>query len=204
MAAQTSSTTTRSFPPNGAVTGISQSCFKTRRRCRHRRPLYLTNIHRLFDRESGKTPARQTPTLDGTDVSQKPVPSIPAMPSRPNHSHKRVMVLNDEAHHVWDPTLLERGVQYLHHDPSPAGRRAASSRNSTSLPRLRITRASVSSTLSATRHSVKPSTPASSKPPSSGEPIRTSQSKPTTTPPTGMSVISAWATSAGRQAATNG
>nr|MDA8088000.1 DEAD/DEAH box helicase family protein [Nitrospiraceae bacterium] len=64
--------------------------------------LYLTNIHRLFDTSKRK---KDSETYDwmGPAVSKaKALDTGEALRERIT-SHKRIMVLNDEAHHVWDP-----------------------------------------------------------------------------------------------------
>ena len=76
--------------------------------------LYLTNIHRLY-------PSRlRAQEQDGLDV----LGESPAASSRKEMrdrlheqlaSHKRLMVLNDEAHHVWDPgSAWSQAINSLH------------------------------------------------------------------------------------------
>lgn len=66
--------------------------------------LYLTNIHRLYDnskRKSNSDP--QTYAWMGPAVSKaKALDTGAALRDRVT-SHQRVMIFNDEAHHVWDP-----------------------------------------------------------------------------------------------------
>jgi type III restriction enzyme len=66
--------------------------------------LYLTNIHRLYDPDKRKT--SREPKMHGfvgPDVSRaKALDTGEALRERVT-SHQRVMVLNDECHHLWDP-----------------------------------------------------------------------------------------------------
>lgn len=76
--------------------------------------LYLTNIHRLF--ESSKERKTQTDTYDwaGPAVS---VPKTGAELRERITSHKRIMILNDEAHHVWDPgSAWNNAIRWLHEE----------------------------------------------------------------------------------------
>jgi len=76
--------------------------------------LYLTNIHRLFDntrkRESG-----QTFDWMGPSVSKATALDTAAALRDRITSHQRVMVMNDEAHHVWDPdSAWNEAIKFLH------------------------------------------------------------------------------------------
>jgi len=76
--------------------------------------LYLTNIHRLFDnarkRESG-----QTFDWMGPAVSKATALDTAAALRDRITSHQRVMVMNDEAHHVWDPdSAWKEAIKFLH------------------------------------------------------------------------------------------
>lgn len=64
--------------------------------------IYLTNIHRLYDpKRRAKEP--ETYGFMGPPVSKaKALDTAKALRERIT-SHPRLMVLNDEAHHVWDP-----------------------------------------------------------------------------------------------------
>lgn len=78
--------------------------------------LYLTNIHRLYDiakRRAGKDAAtygwmgpavnRNTALDTGKELRERVT------------SHNRIMVLNDEAHHVWDPdSAWNEAIEFLH------------------------------------------------------------------------------------------
>jgi type III restriction enzyme len=76
--------------------------------------LYLTNIHRLFDnsrkRESGETYDWMGPTVSRA----KALDTSAALRDRIT-SHERVLVMNDEAHHVWDPdSAWNEAIAFLH------------------------------------------------------------------------------------------
>lgn len=66
--------------------------------------LYLTNIHRLYDISKRKA-KKDGETYDwaGPAVSKAKALDIGSVLREKVSSHKKVMVLNDEAHHVWDP-----------------------------------------------------------------------------------------------------
>jgi type III restriction enzyme len=66
--------------------------------------VYLTNIHRLYDlgRRRGTREA-ETHGWAGPAVSRASALDTGAALRERITSHKRLMVLNDEAHHVWDP-----------------------------------------------------------------------------------------------------
>jgi type III restriction enzyme len=78
--------------------------------------LYLTNIHRLHDTTKRKR-KKEAETYDwvGPAVSRaKALDTGEALRERIT-SHKRIMVLNDEAHHVWDPdSAWNEAIGYLH------------------------------------------------------------------------------------------
>jgi len=77
--------------------------------------LYLTNIHRLYDNGKRKTKDADTYDFMGPPVSKaKALDTAAALRDRIT-SHQRVMVLNDEAHHVWDPdSAWNEAIQFLH------------------------------------------------------------------------------------------
>src|SRR5438552_3454160 len=65
--------------------------------------IYLTNIHRLYDPSSRRRTAAETYDFMGPAVSKaKALDTAQALRDRIT-SHPRLMVMNDEAHHVWDP-----------------------------------------------------------------------------------------------------
>lgn len=84
--------------------------------------LYLTNIHRLYDTSRRGKSENDTYAWAGPNVSKGKGLDTGAELRARITSHDRVLVLNDEAHHVWDPesawndaidyvnrALLERG-----------------------------------------------------------------------------------------------
>ena len=78
--------------------------------------LYLTNIHRLYDQEKRrKNKDGETYDWAGPAVSKaKALDTGAALRDRIT-SHPGVMVLNDEAHHVWDPdSAWNTAIRYLH------------------------------------------------------------------------------------------
>lgn len=64
--------------------------------------LYLTNIHRLFEPRSMGNGESDTYDWAGPAVSKSKALDTAAELRDRITSHRRVMVLNDEAHHVWD------------------------------------------------------------------------------------------------------
>ncbi len=66
--------------------------------------VYLTNIHRLYDK-SKRRGTREAESYDwaGPAVSRASALDTGDALRERITSHKRLMVLNDEAHHVWDP-----------------------------------------------------------------------------------------------------
>ncbi len=77
--------------------------------------LYLTNVHRLFEeRRSGRRDAETHPWA-GPSVSRASALDTGAKLRERITSHRRVMLLNDEAHHVWDPGSAWSGaIRALH------------------------------------------------------------------------------------------
>jgi len=65
--------------------------------------LYLTNIHRLYEPRKGVRHENETYTWMGPSVSKAKALDIGEALRQRVTSHPRLMVLNDEAHHVWDP-----------------------------------------------------------------------------------------------------
>lgn len=64
--------------------------------------LYLTNIHRLYEQRRGGKKDSETYDWAGPAVSKAKALDTGAELRDRITSHQRVMVLNDEAHHVWD------------------------------------------------------------------------------------------------------
>jgi type III restriction enzyme len=78
--------------------------------------LYLTNIHRLYDTAKRKKKAEEDNyAWMGPAVSKtKALDTGAALRDRIT-AHRRVMVLNDEAHHVWDPgSAWNEAIRTLH------------------------------------------------------------------------------------------
>lgn len=78
--------------------------------------LYLTNIHRLYDvSKRRKKKDAKTYSWMGPAVSKATALDTGAALRDRITSHKRVMVLNDEAHHVWDPgSAWNEAIKFLH------------------------------------------------------------------------------------------
>lgn len=86
---------------SGAVTGGS---------------LYLTNIHRLYDgnKRVAKKESESYPWMGPVVSKSKALDTGAALRDRIT-GHSRVMLLNDEAHHVWDPdSAWNEAIRYLH------------------------------------------------------------------------------------------
>ncbi len=77
--------------------------------------LYLTNIHRLYDPEKRKKDKSETYSWMGPAVSKGgALDTGKALRDRIT-SHRRIMILNDEAHHVWDPgSSWNEAIRFLH------------------------------------------------------------------------------------------
>jgi len=77
--------------------------------------LYLTNIHRLFDNTKRKKEGGETYDWMGPAVSKAKALDTGAELRDRITGHQRVMVMNDEAHHVWDPdSAWNEAIAYLH------------------------------------------------------------------------------------------
>lgn len=77
--------------------------------------LYLTNIHRLFEPRRGNQSESETYDWAGPAVSKSKALDTGAELRERITSHKRIMVLNDEAHHVWDPgSAWNQAIRWLH------------------------------------------------------------------------------------------
>ncbi len=78
--------------------------------------IYLTNIHRLYDpsKRKGKKDAEYH-TFMGPSVSKASALDVGAALRERIAAHKSIMVLNDEAHHVWDPdSAWNEAIDALH------------------------------------------------------------------------------------------
>ena len=78
--------------------------------------LYLTNIHRLYDLQKRKA-KKDAKTYDwvGPSVSKAKALDTGAVLRDRITSHQRIMLFNDEAHHVWDPdSAWNEAINFLH------------------------------------------------------------------------------------------
>ena len=77
--------------------------------------IYLTNIHRLYDKSRRRSREPDTYDWMGPKVSKaKALDTGEALRERIT-SHPKLMVLNDEAHHVWDPdSAWNEAITFLH------------------------------------------------------------------------------------------
>jgi type III restriction enzyme len=77
--------------------------------------LYLTNIHRLYDVSKRKKKEPETYPWMGPPVSKARALDTGEVLRERITSHQRVMLMNDEAHHVWDPdSAWNEAITYLH------------------------------------------------------------------------------------------
>ncbi|MBU0716945.1 MAG: DEAD/DEAH box helicase family protein [Planctomycetes bacterium] len=77
--------------------------------------LYLTNIHRLYDNKAKRSKNSEMYDFAGPAVSKTTALDTGAALRDRITSHTRVMVLNDEAHHVWDPdSAWNEAISFLH------------------------------------------------------------------------------------------
>ena len=84
--------------------------------------VYLTNIHRLYDPEARGSKEADTYDFMGPAVSKaKALDTAQALRAR-IRSHPRLLVLNDEAHHVWDPdSAWSEAISFLHESSRKRG-----------------------------------------------------------------------------------
>ena len=77
--------------------------------------LYLTNIHRLYDvSKRRKNKESETYEWAGPAVSRATALDTGEELRKRVTSHRRVMVLNDEAHHLWDPgSAWNEAIDYI-------------------------------------------------------------------------------------------
>ena len=77
--------------------------------------LYLTNIHRLYAKKNQRGGDADTFPWMGPKVSKQKALDTGAALRERIKSHGRIMVLNDEAHHVWDPdNAWSEAIETLH------------------------------------------------------------------------------------------
>lgn len=77
--------------------------------------IYLTNIHRLYDNSNRKSREPEMYAFAGPPVSKSKALDLGQALRDRVTSHQRVLVLNDEAHHVWDPeSAWNEAISFLH------------------------------------------------------------------------------------------
>ena len=77
--------------------------------------LYLTNIHRLFDNTKRKAASGETFDWMGPAVSKAKALDTGAELRDRITSHPRLMLMNDEAHHLWDPdSAWNEAITWVH------------------------------------------------------------------------------------------
>jgi type III restriction enzyme len=77
--------------------------------------LYLTNIHRLYAPTTRRKREAETYDWMGPAVSKAKALDTGAELRERITGHERVMILNDEAHHVWDPnSAWNEAIETLH------------------------------------------------------------------------------------------
>lgn len=85
--------------------------------------IYLTNIHRLYD-PAKRSKLKDTEEYDwmGPKVSKAKALDPSEELRQRIVAHKRLMVLNDEAHHVWDPgSAWNEAIAFLHDETAKRG-----------------------------------------------------------------------------------
>lgn len=77
--------------------------------------IYLTNIHRLYDPSSRRSREPETYPFMGPPVSKAKALDVGQELRERITAHQRLMVLNDEAHHVWDPdSAWNEAISFLY------------------------------------------------------------------------------------------
>ena len=77
--------------------------------------LYLTNIHRLYDTSQRRKKDSESYDWMGPTVSKTSALDMSRELRERITSHPRLMVLNDEAHHVWDSdSAWNEAIRHLH------------------------------------------------------------------------------------------
>src|SRR5207249_1654001 len=77
--------------------------------------IYLTNIHRLYDPSSRGVGDEDNYDFMGPAVSKAKALDTAQVLRERITSHPRLLVLNDEAHHVWDPnSKWNEAIAFLH------------------------------------------------------------------------------------------
>ncbi len=77
--------------------------------------IYLTNIHRLYDPAKRRNTQSEMYDWAGPPVSKATALDTAAALRDRITGHRNLMILNDEAHHVWDPdSAWNQAIEYLH------------------------------------------------------------------------------------------
>lgn len=84
--------------------------------------IYLTNIHRLYEARPRRSRAPETYDWAGPQVSKRAALDVTKELRDRMVARKRLMILNDEAHHVWDPgSAWNEAISYLHDESTARG-----------------------------------------------------------------------------------
>lgn len=84
--------------------------------------IFLTNIHRLYDTSRRRRQATEEYDWVGPKVSTDRALDASEELRHRIASHRRLMVLNDEAHHVWDPgSAWNEAIGFLHRSTAERG-----------------------------------------------------------------------------------
>lgn len=88
----------------------------------YRGALYLTNIHRLYDKKDSATKASLPPSWAGPEVKKDQVFKTGEKLRDRITNHPLVMILNDEAHHLHDEDLAwPKAIQEIHRQSRTKG-----------------------------------------------------------------------------------
>ncbi len=97
--------------------------------------IFLTNIHRLYDKSRRKSRDPEVYEWAGPAVRKSTLDKSLALRSRVA-SRKRLMVLNDEAHHVWDRgSAWNEAIRFLHDETTRRGGGIVAQLDLTATPR---------------------------------------------------------------------
>lgn len=84
--------------------------------------IYLTNIHRLYDTTKRRSAHAETYDWAGPQVTPTKALDRSLALRKRIATHKRLMILNDEAHHVWDQgSAWNEAIRFLHNETEPKG-----------------------------------------------------------------------------------
>lgn len=83
--------------------------------------IYLTNVHRLYESRARRSRVPETYDWAGPQVKRRALDPTKELRDR-IATHPQLMVLNDEAHHVWDPgSAWNKAITYLHEATAAKG-----------------------------------------------------------------------------------